>query len=779
MPESDDIPPGGGVVNTRGGSSASEASKLIFGDELYLHPTDASSTPLINLKLTGINNYNVWSHAMTLALNSKNKLGFIDGKCKKPTDKSVVNQWEMCNSVVMGWLLGSISEELYLGQTFSKIPSEVWDEVKETYVKFLMGLDELYLPLRSYILIRDPIPDVKTAFSVICREESYRGSSSATGNKHHAYAFAARSYNEINNKGHNNKKNVKNSNIIWSNLNFGHVKNSNIICSNLNFGLIGHTFDKCYKIVGYPHHIKKKWANQKASSNNASVEVPTSTTTTSPCSAPSLSAEQIHQLLNLLNSSKNSKNAHAHMGGTYICGNTTFRIHKTNKGWIINSGANQHMVTSEEKLENIIDISDLKLQIDHPNGTTTYIKNVRNLRLSDKIILYDVLYVPEYTVNLMSVHKLARDSKLFIGFDEHKCYIQDLQLQKTPGTSIQKEGKISLQHVDPNGIMARHYLINRLPTSVLKVKSPYDIVSLPLKHPLDLSTEDDSEDENHCSTFGETNYNIQNVVNETISQRRSGRTSKLPTKLSDFVLDNKVKCVVTGNNLDEVNKVKEFLKNNFMIKDLGELKYFLGIEVIKTNDGICLSQRKYCLEILSEYGLLAYKPSQTPIESKLIIGGKPINTKDKPLKNITEYQKLLGKLIYLTHTRPDISYAVYSLSQFMHSPLESHLKLGLRILRLSAEAQGDLSSVEAEYRSFCLCKLSEVIWSNNLSVRLKIKSAKPITMYCDNKAAIQISSNPVFHDRTKHFKIDLHFIRDKMIEGIIKPSKIESAKKHC
>ncbi|GKA57750.1 putative transcription factor interactor and regulator CCHC(Zn) family protein [Tanacetum coccineum] len=363
MPENDDGPPSGAT------SGASAASKLIFGDELYLHPTDASSTPPINLKLTETDNYNVWSHAMTLALHSKNKLGFINGKCKKSTDKSLVNQWEMCNSIVLGWLLGSISEKLYLGQFFFRIPSEVWDELKETYenvngsvtfdlhhqinnlnqngstlsdyyhklnslrkqfdslvklhactcdaakhfkkhndliklMKFLMRLDELYLPLRSNILTKDPIPDVKTAFSVISRDESYRGSSSATGNKHHASAFAARSYNEINNKEHynNSKKNVK---------------NSNLICSNPNCGLTGHTINKCYKIVGYPNRIKMKWANQKVSSNNASVEVPTTTTTTSHCSALSLSTEQIHQLFNLLNNSKNSNNAHAYMGGTF------------------------------------------------------------------------------------------------------------------------------------------------------------------------------------------------------------------------------------------------------------------------------------------------------------------------------------------------------------------------------------------------------------------------------------------------------------------------------
>ncbi|GKC89413.1 putative transcription factor interactor and regulator CCHC(Zn) family protein [Tanacetum coccineum] len=172
----------------------------------------------------------------------------------------------MCNSVVLGWLLGSISEEFYLGQIFSKFTSEVWDELKETYDKvngsvsfdlhhqintlnqngsslldyyhklnslwkqfdalvklpactcvaskdfkkhkyllklmqFLMGLDELYLPLRSNILTSNPIPHVKTTFSVISKEESHRGSSFVAGNKHHASAFAARSYNETNYKG--------------------------------------------------------------------------------------------------------------------------------------------------------------------------------------------------------------------------------------------------------------------------------------------------------------------------------------------------------------------------------------------------------------------------------------------------------------------------------------------------------------------------------------------------------------------------------------------------
>nr|GEU72821.1 ribonuclease H-like domain-containing protein [Tanacetum cinerariifolium] len=113
--------------------------------------------------------------------------------------------------------------------------------------------------------------------------------------------------------------------------------------------------------------------------------------------------------------------------------------------------------------------------------------------------------------------------------------------------------------------------------------------------------------------------------------------------------------VVTGNCVDEINKFKVFLKSKFKIKDLGQLKYFLGIEVIKTDKDLCLSQKKYCLELLKEYGLLRCKPVSTPMVPNSVLPYEP--TSDDPLlDDITGYQKLLGKLICLTHTRPDIAY---------------------------------------------------------------------------------------------------------------------------
>nr|GEU70853.1 ribonuclease H-like domain-containing protein [Tanacetum cinerariifolium] len=145
--------------------------------------------------------------------------------------------------------------------------------------------------------------------------------------------------------------------------------------------------------------------------------------------------------------------------------------------------------------------------------------------------------------------------------------------------------------------------------------------------------------------------------------------------------------IITGNNVSEIEKFKVFLKSKFMIKDLGKLKYFLGIEVIDTENGICLNQRKYVLYLLSEYGMFACKPVNTPLMSMLIISNEATK-KDHILDNITDYQRLMGKLIYLTNTRPDISYDVHCLSQFMHSFLKSHLKTTFKILRYLKDCPG-------------------------------------------------------------------------------------------
>ncbi|XP_071741214.1 uncharacterized protein [Rutidosis leptorrhynchoides] len=113
-------------------------SKLEFNDPLYLHPSDTSGASLITQKLKGTENYNVWSCAMKLALQTKNKLGFIDGTCVRyeyEDDEVLLGQWDRCNYVVLTWILMSLYEDVYNGQIFCKTAESVWNELEEPMTK--------------------------------------------------------------------------------------------------------------------------------------------------------------------------------------------------------------------------------------------------------------------------------------------------------------------------------------------------------------------------------------------------------------------------------------------------------------------------------------------------------------------------------------------------------------------------------------------------------------------------------------------------------------------
>ncbi|GKD64276.1 ribonuclease H-like domain-containing protein, partial [Tanacetum coccineum] len=188
-----------------------------------------------------------------------------------------------------------------------------------------------------------------------------------------------------------------------------------------------------------------------------------------------------------------------------------------------------------------------------------------------------------------------------------------------------------------------------------------------------------------------------------------------------------------------------------------------GIEVVDTDKGICLNQRKYVLDLLSEYRMLACKPAKTPLMSKLVISNEA-SDQDPLLENITDYQKLMGKLIYLTNIRPDISYDVHCLNQFMHSPLTSHLKIAFKTLRYLKSCPGlGIHITKTSVRNKILSLNPQLKQSIELLLQLLV-----------NNSAIKIVVNPVFHERTKHLEIDLHFVREKVLKGVVKTVKVNS-----
>jgi hypothetical protein len=133
--------------------------------------------------------------------------------------------------------------------------------------------------------------------------------------------------------------------------------------------------------------------------------------------------------------------------------------------------------------------------------------------------------------------------------------------------------------------------------------------------------------------------------------------------------------LISGNNLDSIRATKEFLHARFRIKDLGDLKYFLGIEIARSQKGIYLSQRKYALEIIKDTGFLGVKPVDFPMEES------KLSNKGELLKDPAVYRRLVGRLIYLTITRPEITYSVHVLSIFMHEPRQPHMAAALRVVK--------------------------------------------------------------------------------------------------
>ncbi|KAJ0860963.1 putative transcription factor interactor and regulator CCHC(Zn) family [Helianthus annuus] len=471
------------------GSSQTLISKLDIGDPLFLHPSDSSALTIIGIKLKGTENYKVWSSAMKLALEAKNKFGFIDGKCKKNTDDEVLsNQWDRCNSVVLSWLLNSVSEELYLGQVFSKFASDVWIDLKETYDKvdgsivydlykkincisqngssvseyyhklntmwkqfdavlqlpscscqaakdyndfstliklmqFLMGLDDVYQPVRTNLLTREPLPSVKVAFSIVSREESHRNSSVNTKNQ--SVSFASKTNQSFEQR----RKEFKGP-------------NPNFKCTHCN--KLGHTVDRCYELVGYPSGLKKKPGGQngKNFSNNK----------TNVSSAPSFSPfspEQVAKLLSLVGEKTSSDSQPSNMGGESSCsfsslGEFMCCSSLINFGfdcnWICDSGANQHMVKNDKDMFNCIDVSEFDLTVSHPNGTKAKVSKIGSIALAEGVILHDVFFVPTYSVNLLSVYKLSKDNKITVVFNENTCLLQDSKSGRVLVTGKQDNG---------------------------------------------------------------------------------------------------------------------------------------------------------------------------------------------------------------------------------------------------------------------------------------------------------------------------------------------------
>ncbi|XP_023903517.2 uncharacterized mitochondrial protein AtMg00810-like [Quercus suber] len=159
--------------------------------------------------------------------------------------------------------------------------------------------------------------------------------------------------------------------------------------------------------------------------------------------------------------------------------------------------------------------------------------------------------------------------------------------------------------------------------------------------------------------------------------------------------------LIASNDVDAVNVFKQFLDSKFKLKDLGTLKYFLGLEVARTSNGISLCHRKYTLDFLSDAGMLACKPTSIPMNQL----AKFSSSIGDAVPDASLYRRLIGRLLYLTLTRPDICYSIHKLSQFISSPKVPHLQAVYRVLKYlkCTPGKGLFLSARSELQLKCYC----------------------------------------------------------------------------
>ena len=278
--------------------------------------------------------------------------------------------------------------------------------------------------------------------------------------------------------------------------------------------------------------------------------------------------------------------------------------------------------------------------------------------------------------------------------------------------------------------------------------------------------------------------------------------------------------IYMGSNESIVEEFKLGMMRSFEMTDLGLLHYFLGLEIKQSSDGVFLCQKKYAEDLLNSFHMMHCKPALTPM-----------NTNEKlQMDDGTEatdarrYRGLVGRLIYLPHTRPYIAFSVGIVSRFMTAPTRHHFGAARRILKYIActydygvwytwsdslklhgftdsdwagsiddrkSTSGNvfllgsnaitwssrkqesvaLSTTEAEYIA-ATSTACQAVWLRRMLSDLSMVQKESTTIYCDNKSTIAIAKNPTLHRRTKHIDIRLHFIRSLISDGTI-------TLKHC
>jgi hypothetical protein len=515
-------------------------------NKYYLHHGDSPGAILVSQPLVG-DNYHTWSRSMVMALTAKNKVGFVNGLIEQPKDESLpaYNAWVRCNTMVISWLLNSLSKEIASSVIYANTAREIWEDLKERFaqgngprifeiqksistlsqdqssvsnyytrlkslwdelnnfrsipdcscgalkvlldnkqheyvMQFLMGLNDSFSHVRAQILMTDPLPTITKAFALVVQEERQRNiniPSLAPAND--SVALFTRGEAPRNHYGGKGQ----------------FIKKERPLCSHC--GITGHTVDKCYKLHGYPPGYKFKNKMHSANQTSATGEEPHLPFTQVQCqqllamlsSQASLnpSQPQMSNQITCQNQDASSSTPHQaasaisqFMAGNVLNSHTTLPKHSifsvqtvnrtqfSHSSWILDTGATDHMVHSLSKFSSVI--STINTYIHLPNGEKALATHIGTVQVTSSLFLTDVLCVPSFSFNLISISKLTNSPSRCVFFLSHFCFIQDLVAWRRIGLGRKRNGLYFLQvsttatkpHSFPS--VAVHTAVNNTPT---------------------------------------------------------------------------------------------------------------------------------------------------------------------------------------------------------------------------------------------------------------------------------------------------------------------------
>ncbi|XP_073112313.1 uncharacterized protein [Elaeis guineensis] len=708
----------------------------------FISPSENPGNTLVTSLLKGPN-YPVWRRSIITALRAKRKIRFVDGILARPIDGSRDHfLWDTCNSMVMSWIYNSVVPEIYDSISFFESARDIWVDLEERYSQgnaprihelktqiwsfrqgndmtiatyyahlrglweelmayskvptcscgatreiqvekeeerlhqFLFGLKDSYDTLRDQLLSMEPLPTVNKAYALLIRGEKQKEVTAVRTSQPEAAALAVKPMIERANKEIGSKERNKKY------FRCDHCKKT------------GHTRDRCFELIGYPpgwqskDRVKDRGNGAETDSQHqggVAVNATTSLNTDRISPIPDLSPTQYQQLIFLLGQDKTQS-------AVNFVGKAS--LDSFHHSWILDSGASEHLTFCKSFLHDIESL-DNALPVTLPNGVNMSVHSYGDVTLTNDITLHRTLYAPNFTCNLVSVSKLARELNCAVLFFPTFCALQDLATRKLIGLGELQDGLYYFK-----GLAIR-------PARTNKVNDEDSFIAILV-----------------------------------------------------YVDD----MIITGNN---------------------PLK-------------------------CQETGMIGIKPTKFPMQQHL----KLTVDDGKLLDDPGPYRRLLGRLIYLTITRPDIAYSVHVLTQFMQSPRQPHLDAAFRILRYLKGSPGQgiffssvntfqlyaycdadwagcpmtrrsttgfyvslgdapiswrakkqttvsRSSAKAEYRAMAHT-ISELLWLRALLSDLSISHHGPMFLYCDNQAALHIAANLVFHERTKHIEIDCHFVRERL-----------------